>query len=156
MRHLIKIISFFLTFFSICSCYSNRTLIGKSQTEFGRSKFYEVKSPSDNSKLDKVYVDIDSNGIKRFYSFYPDMIIMTDERAKNRSYTVIFQKLPDNYDTNVYHRFSKLDTIVFDKAINLIDTTKYSVLSRLKGAEGYLIEINYYHGFPKGKKFQPL
>jgi hypothetical protein len=117
---------------------------------------YVVNSSNDKSSVAKVYADVDSNNIKRFYSFYPDRIIMTDERAKNLSYTVIFQKLPDNYDTNIYHRFSRLDTIVFDKAKNLIDTCKYSNLKRLQGTDGYLMEVNYYHGFPKGKKFEPL
>jgi hypothetical protein len=81
---------------------------------------------------------------------------MTDQRAKNLSYTVTSQKIPDNYDTNVYHRFSRLDTFVFGKAQEIIDTSTYSYLKGLQGAEGYFIEVNYYHKFPKRKKFKPL
>jgi len=84
------------------------------------------------------------------------MILMTDQRAKNLSYTVTSQKIPDNYDTNVYHRFSRLDTFVFGKAQEIIDTSTYSYLKGLQGAEGYFIEVNYYHKFPKRKKFKPL
>jgi hypothetical protein len=131
--------------------------VNKSRTKFGSIKFYVVNATSDRSYPEKVYAEFDSNNnVKRYYSFYPDKIVMTDERAKNLSYTVTSQKLPDSYDSNIYHRFSRLDTLIFDKAQKIIDTTKYSSLKRLTGAEGYLIEVNYYHGFPKNRKFQPL
>lgn len=156
MRNLTRITLFFLTALSICSCFSNRKLIEKTKTEFGSIRFYAVKFPRDKSILEKVYAEVDSNDIKRFYSFYADRIVVTDERAKALSYMVIFQKLPDNYDSNMYRRFSRLDTVVFSKAKSLLDTSNYSNLKGLQGAEGYLIEVNYYHGFPKNKMFVPL
>lgn len=156
MRHLMNIFIFLLTAFSISSCVSHSKLIGKSETDFGRIRFYLVNASDDNTSVSKVYADVDSNNIKRYYSFYPDRILMTDQRAKNLSYTVTSQKLPGNYDTNVYHRFSRLDTLVFRKAQEIIDTSTYSYLKGLQDAEGYIIEVNYYHGFPKGKKFKPL
>ena len=145
-----------MTVFSFCSCVSNSRLIGKSETEFGRIKFYLANASVNNTPVSKIYAEVDSNNIKRYYSFYPDRIVMTDERTKNLSFTFTSQKIPDNYDANVYHRFSTLDTFVFGKAQEIIDTTTYSYLKGLQTAEGYFIEVNYYHGFPKGKKFKPL
>lgn len=154
MRHFIH---FFLFVSScICSCKNGRELIGKSRIEYGRIKFYAIKVPGGKSSVSKLYADVDSNGIKRYYSFYPDRILMTDERAKERSYTLVFQQLPNNYDSNVYHRLSSLDTFVFSKGKKILATPEYSHLKGPEGATGYEIEIYYMHGFPKKRKFQPL
>lgn len=156
MRHIVNTFPFLFIAFGIFSCISNKKLIEKSRTEFGRIKFYVINSPNDKSSIIPLYADVDSNGIRRYYSFYPKGIVMTDERAKNLSYTVLFKQLPDNFDNNAYHRFSKLDTLVFDKADVLFGSSEYSHLKSLKGATGYAIEVYYLHGFPKSRKFQPL
>jgi hypothetical protein len=131
-------------------------LIKKSKTEFGKIKFFEIKTHGDQISTSKIYADVDSSGIKRYYSFYPDKIVMTDGRAKELSYTVVYRKLPENYNRNVYKRFSKLDTLVFAKAEKLLKTSRYAHLKKIEAAKGYEIEVNYYHGFPKDKKFEPL
>lgn len=156
MRHFTKTIAFFFVAFGLYSCASNKMLIEKQQTEFGNVKFYAVNVSSDKPYVDKVYVATDSNGVKRFYSFYPDKIVMTDERAKELSYTIIFHKPQDHFDSNIYHQLSKWDTLVFSKALIILKSSKYSHLKSPDNAEGYEIEVNYYHGFPKDKKFQPL
>ena len=141
---------------TILSCSTNSRLIGENEITNGSIKFFKTNTNGHKSYISKVYADVNNNGIKKYYSFYPDRIIMTDERAKNISYKVIFHKLPDNYDTNIYRQFSKLDTLVFVQMRNLLETSKYSHLKKLEGALGYEIEVNYYHGFPKDKKFLPL
>lgn|SRR5690348_18455973 len=156
MRSLLNIFAFSLIAFGTYSCTTNKKLIEKNWTEFGRIKFYQVKSPTDKSSVTKLYADVDSNGNRRFYSFYPKGIMMTDERAKNASYTVLFKRLPDNFDSNVYNHFSKLDTLVFDKAKVLLEKPDYSHLKSPNGATGYEIEIYYLHGFPKNRRFKPL
>jgi hypothetical protein len=140
----------------ICSCLTNKKLIEKSEIGYVKIKFFEINTQDDKSSISKVYAEVDSVGVKRFYSFYSDEIVMTDKRAKGRCYTVIYHKLPNNYEINTYNRFSKLDTLVFTKAEKILETSKYSHLKRLKGAEGYQIEVYYYHGFPKNKRFKPL
>jgi hypothetical protein len=156
MRHFLNTLTFFCIAFGICSCTSNKKLIGKSRTEFGRIKYYAVNSSNDKSSAIKLYADVDSNGIRRYYSFYPKGIVMTDERAKNLSYTVLFKQLPDHFDSNAYHGFSELDTLVFYKAETLLENPDYSHLKSPKGATGYEIEVYYLHGFPKNKRFVPL
>ena len=156
MRHFINTLSFLFILFGMCSCTSNKKLIEKSRTDFGKIKFYAVNSSNDNSSIDKLYAAVNSNGIRRYYSFYPKGIVMTDEKEKNVSYTVLFKQLPNNFDSNAYHRFSKLDTLVFDKAETFLESSQYSQLKSVKGATGYEIEVYYLHGFPKNKKFVPL
>lgn len=156
MRHFIKTIAFFFVACGLYSCASNKMLIEKQQTKFGNVKFYAVNVSSDKPFVDKVYVAADSNGVKRFYSFYPDKIVMTDERTKELSYTIIYHKLQDNFDSNIYHQLSIWDTLVLTKALTILQSSKYSHLKSPDNAKGYEIEVNYYHGFPKYKKFQPL
>ena len=141
--------------FGLYSCTGSKRLIEIQQTEFGSVKFYEVKVSSDNS-VDKVYADTDSNGVKRFYSFYPDRIVMTDEGAKELSYNIAFNSLPDNFDSKIYHQLSTWDNLVFTKALTILKAARYSHLKSPIGATGYEIVVNYYHGFPNNRKFQPL
>ena len=156
MRRFTCYFLFLMVTIVILSCSTNKRLIDKSEILNGKIKFFETHTKEDKSSIPKVYADVESTGIKKYYSFYTDRIVMIDERGKNLSYTVIYHKLPDNHDTNIYKQFSKLDTLVFAKAKNLLETSKYSHLKKLQGAEGYEIVVNYYHGFPKDKKFKPL
>lgn len=156
MRHLLNVFPLLFITFGLYSCTSSKKLIEKHQTEFGNIKFYVDYSSRGKSEIDKVYADADSNGIKRFYSFYLDRIVMTDERAKNLSYTVSFHQLPDKLDSTIYQPLSPWDTLVFSKAVTILNATKYLDLKNPKGATCYEIVINYYHGFPKNKKFKPL
>ena len=156
MRYFNNIPLFLFIAFGICSCTSSKKLIEQSRTEFGRIKIYAVNSPDNKYSIIKLYAEIDSNGIKRYYSFYSKGIIMTDERAKNLSYNVLFKQLPNNFDGNIYQRFSKFDTLVFDKVEMLLKRSEYSHLKSVKGSNGYEIEVYYLHGFPKDRKFQPL
>lgn len=141
---------------SLLSCSANKRLIGKSQTEYGKVNFYEINSSDDKSHVTKVYADVNNGGIKRYYSFYPDKILMTEEKAKQLSYTILFNNLPDNYDKSDYNQLSRLDTIVFEQAEIFLNSSKYSHLKKPQGAKGYEIEINYYHGFPRNRIFRPL
>jgi hypothetical protein len=138
------------------SCAAHRRLIGKSQTKIGRMKFYAVNASGDRSSVEKVYADVRSSGIKRYYSFYPDRILMTDDAAKGLSNKVLFQVLPDNFDSSIYHLLSPLDTLVFSRAKTFLNTIENSHLKSPKGATGYEINVYYLHGFPKSRKFQPL
>lgn len=156
MRHFLKTIAYFFVAFGLYNCTSNKMLVEKQRTKFGNVKVYEVNISSSNPSVDKLYVATDSNGIKRFYIFFPDKIVMTDERAKELSYTIIFHELQENFDSNIYHRLSTWDTMVLSRALTILKASKYSHLKSPDNAKGYEIEVNYYHGYPKDKKLQPL
>jgi hypothetical protein len=131
-------------------------MISKSYTQFGKLKFYSQKVDWGDSTIKKVYADIDSNGTRIFYSFYPDMVIKTEEVAKQVGYRLLFDKLPLNHDSVHFQQLSSLDTLVFSKATTLFSMLGYSYLKKLDGAIGFSVEIYYIHGFPKNKKFQPM
>ncbi len=156
MRRLYNQLLLLLIAFGMCSCGSNSRLIGKSQGEYGKVKFFAVSTSDGKASISKMYADVDSNGVKKYYSFYPDRIVMTDESAKELSFTILFERLPDNYDSNIHRPLSPLDTLVLSQAKTFLNTTKYSHLKYPKGCTGFQIEVNYLHGFPKGRKFRPL
>jgi hypothetical protein len=156
MRQLYNHLLLLLIAFGMCSCASNSRLIGKSQGEYGKVKFFAVSTSDGKASISKIYADVDSNGVKKYYSFYPDRIVMTDESAKELSFTILFERLPDNYDSNIHRPLSPLDTLVLSQAKTFLNTTKYSHLKYPKGYTGFQIEVNYLHGFPKGRKFRPL
>jgi hypothetical protein len=92
---------------------------------------------------------------KSHYSFYLDKIVKTTDTAKALIYTVFYGQIQTNFDSNTYQRFSNLDSIVLTKGDNLFDSLGLQNFKTSKGANGFLIEVNYYHGFPKNKKFRP-
>ena len=154
--HFLHLFLFLLSTFAIYSCTTNRELIGKSPTEFGTIKFFMVRLPTDKAPVIKLYAEVNSTDLKRYYSFYSNRIMMTDERVKNLSYTVLFKQLPDEFNSNAFQRFTKLDSLVFDKAKAFLVLSEYEHLKSFKGATGFEIEVHYLHGFPKNKRFQPL
>ena len=154
--HFLHLFLFLLSTFAIYSCTTNRELIGKSPTEFGTIKFFMVRLPTDKAPVIKLYAEINSTDLKRYYSFYSNRIMMTDERVKNLSYTVLFKQLPDEFNSNAFQRFTKLDSLVFDKAKAFLVLSEYEHLKSFKGATGFEIEVHYLHEFPKNKRFQPL
>lgn len=151
-----QVIFFTIILATFYSCATKGKLVSKSHTQYGNLKFYTVNSRSGDSTIKKVYADLDSNGTKIFYSFYPDIVLKTEEVNKQVGYRLLFNKLPDNYNSNHFRQLSSLDTLVFSKATTLFKTLGYSHLKKLEGAEGFSIEIYYMHGFPKNKKFQPM
>jgi hypothetical protein len=140
----------------MCSCAGRGKLIGKGKTSYGKIKFYGVHSIKDKPKVDMVYADVDSNGLKMYYSFYPNNIVKTVDSAKVLSYTAFYGKLPENYDKNIFQKFTHLDSLVLKKADTLFGSLGYKHLKKWAGAEAFIIEVNYYHGWPKHRKFQPL
>ena len=154
--HFLHLFLFLLSTFAIYSCTTNRKLIGKSPSEFGTINFFVVRLPTDKASFIKLYAEVNSTDVKRYYSFYSNRIMMTDERVKNLSYTVLFKQLPYEFDSNAFQRFTKLDSLVFDKAEAFLVLSEYEHFKSFKGATGFEIEVHYLHGFPKNKRFQPL
>ncbi len=103
-----------------------------------------------------MYACVDSNNIKTYYSYYPDRILKTSEISKVISYTVFYGSLPANHESKTYLRFSSLDTQVLVKGDRLLDSLGYGNFKKSKGAEGYFVEVNFNHGWPKHRKFRPL
>jgi hypothetical protein len=96
-----QIIFLIIILTSFCySCATKGKLIDKSHTQFGKIKFYSVNAKWGDSTIKKVYADIDSNGTRIFYSFYPDIVLKPEEVAKQIGYRLFFNKLPGNYNSD--------------------------------------------------------
>ena len=77
------------------------------------------------------------------------------ETDKQVYYTAYYGKLPLNYNSNIYVKFRPIDSLILAQGDKLIDSLHYNNLKRSKGAEAYIAEVVYFHGWPKHKKFKP-
>jgi len=155
MRLLFRHIIFPTIFISLFGCSSTVKLIDKSQTKYGDIKFYSEKVTKDNSTIKRIYASVKTANSKSYYSFYPDKIVKTTDTAKALIYTVFYGQIQTNFDNNIFQRFYNLDSIVLTKGDNLLDSLGLHNFKTSNGADGFQIEVNYYHGFPKNKKFRP-
>jgi hypothetical protein len=80
--------------------------------------------------------------------------VKTTETTKELTYTVYYGPLPEEYDTRLYHKFSFLDSLVLTQGDHLLDSLGIHNFKRSKGGQAYIIEVNYYHGYSKNKKFK--
>jgi hypothetical protein len=152
MKHTFKYAILFTLSFCLFACSGTIKLIYKSSTENEKISYYVEKMTTDNSDVKRIYASVDSNGHKSYYSFYPDNIVMTTDKA---TYKVFYGQLPANHDSDIFRKFSSLDSLVLKRGDNLLDSLGLKTFKRSTGADSYEIEVIYYHGFPKNKKFRP-
>jgi len=155
MRPLSRCIIFFTIVISLISCSTTVRLIDKSKTQYGSIKFYTERISKNNSSIKRIYASVKTCNSQSYYSFYPDKIVKTTDTAKALIYTVSNEPLQTNYDTDIYQKFSVMDTIVLTKGDKLLGSLGLNNFKTSKGATAFMIEVNYYHGFPKGKRFRP-
>ena len=155
MRRLLPYLVLTLLSLYLFACSSNVKLIQKSETKYGKIKFYIEKQTKDNTDIKRIYASVDSNNNKNYYSFYHDRIVRITENAKTLTYIAFYGQLPTNYNANIYQKFSSLDSLVLIKGDRLLGSLGLKNFKRSTFAEAYQIEVSYYHGYPKNKKFQP-
>ncbi len=66
-------------------CSSNKTLVDKIDTHYGKVKFY---NESGKSNIQHIYASVDSLGFRSYYEFYSNKITKTSEVSKQMIYTV--------------------------------------------------------------------
>jgi hypothetical protein len=155
MRQLSRGIILFTIAISLISCSTTVRLIDKSKTQDGDIKFYTERISKNNSSIKRIYASVKTGDSQSYYSFYPDKIVKTTDKAKTLIYTVSYEPLQTSYDTDIYQKFSVIDSIVLSKGDKLLDSLGLNNFKTSKGANAFMIEVNYYHGFPKGKRFRP-
>jgi len=148
--YLVVILAVFLI-----SCNSNIKLIDKYKAQNVSIKFYKENITKEDLNIKRIYASVDCSRNRSYYSFYPDRIVKTTSTDKALIYTVIYGQLPQIYDSNEYQKFSALDSLVLFQGVKLLDSLGLNNFKRLTGAEAFRIEVNYYHGYPKHKKFRP-
>ena len=155
MRLLLTHIFLPTIFISLFGCSSTVKLVNKSQTKYGEIKFYSEKDSKNSSSIKRIYASVEIANNKSYYSFYPEKIVKTTGTAKALIYTVFYGQISANFDSNIYQRFSNLDSVVLTKGDRLLDSLRLQNFKTSRGADGFQIEVNYYHGFPKNRKLRP-
>lgn len=155
MRLLLRDIILITISTSLVACSTNVKLIDKSRTKYGDIRFYSEKTSKNNSSIKRIYASVRTDDNKTYYSFNPDKIVKTTDTAKTLIYTVFYGQLQKSYDRHMYQRFSSLDSLVLTRGDKLLDSLRLQNFKTSRGTEGFQIEVNYYHGFPKNKKFRP-
>ena len=131
-------------------CASNLKLVDTMETGYGNARFYSNKT---NNKDDVKWIlaSVDSADIKSFYTFFPKEIIKKTESSRQLIYTVSYEPIPESINQNNYERFSPLDSIILTKGDDILTSLGLDNFQRFNGARSFIIEINYYHGYPKCK-----
>jgi hypothetical protein len=117
-------------------------------------RFYAEKSSRLSTDMKRIYASTGRNKNKSYYSFYPDRIVKTMESTKNLIYTVFYGEISANYNSAIFQKLSSLDSLVLSNGDRLLDSLGLK-FKKAAGATGYEIEVNYYHGYPRKKKFKP-
>lgn len=145
------LVFFFSSFLISCSTYGE--LIEREKTEYGTVKYY-VNTDLDNHRKQKRIIA--KVGNSAYYTFYPDDIIIHKKEAKALSYNIFYDEIPKDFDNpKYYQRLSRLDSIVFSGSKRILKTLRWTNFKSWRGATGFRIEVNYYHGYPKWEKFRP-
>ncbi|NHM01570.1 hypothetical protein [Flavobacterium difficile] len=152
MSKQIYISTIFLIILSI-SCSTNKGLIEKRKTEFGITKYYIEKDLKNNKYKERLLATIDNSV---YYSIYSDKIVKQTKKNKQLIYTLFFDNIPENLnDTKYYQNLTKMDSIVLTESNKILNSLNLQNFKKWNGAKAFIIEVNYYHGYPKNRKFKP-
>ena len=69
-------------------------------------------------------------------------------------YTVFDGDLPQDYGKNIYLKFSPLDKLILNHGNRILDSLGLKNFKRTNNGKAFIIEVNYYHGYPKNKSFK--
>ena len=153
----IKILSLFLIY-TIISCSTNKGLVKREKTDFGTIKYYVQTDSnhfghSDNKKDKRIIIKV---GNSVYYSIYYDLIAKHTKQRKELGYWLFYGKISKEMNNpDYYQKLSKLDSLVLSKSDKILDSLKWNDFKRWNGATAFEIEVVYYHGFPKNRKFEP-
>ena len=128
-NHFCTIIQIFL----LLSCSNTSKLVYKTKADGYRIRFYQRTLTNDKKNLSDFYVQVDSDNVRIYYSFFGNDINKTYDDDDNVRYTLTSRKQPMSPLTII-------DSLVLTKADRLIDSLNYN-LKRTKGATGYYIEV---------------
>lgn len=140
-------------FFILISCSTNKELIEKRKTEYGISKYYFEKGLKNSNYRERLLVVIDNTV---YYSLYSDKIVKQTKKDNQLINTLFFDKIPENLNgTKYYQNLTKMDSIILTESNKILDSLNLPNFKKWNGAKAFIIEVNYYNGYPKNKKLKP-
>lgn len=140
---------------SLFGCSTNIKLIEITRTKYCNIKFYSERISKKNSSIKRIYAYVSTDNNKSFYSFYPDKIVKTTDTARGLIYTAFYGIIPQDFQSNIFQTLTVIDSIVLKKGDDILKTLRLNNFKTSNGAEVFQIEVNYYHGFSKHKRFRP-
>ena len=134
----------------LISCSANKKLILKERTNFGVIKFYTQEDIQEK----RILVDVDNTV---YYRINVRETTKHERENKELTYTLYYGPFEEE-DESLKQRksLSKLDSLVLSESDRILDSLNWKTFTRAKGASAFEIEIAYYHGFPRNKKFKPF
>ncbi|MCJ7756622.1 MAG: hypothetical protein MUP24_00640 [Gillisia sp.] len=136
----------------LASCSTNKRLLKRTQTRYGKTEFYIENDLKDNIYKKRLIASIDKND---YYIFYKDQIIKVSKDKKNLVYTLHNKEQSQIYNSENFKKLSKTDSIILSKGNDILDSLKWTDFKKYNRESGFVIEVNYYHGYPKNKRFKP-
>ncbi|SFN99653.1 hypothetical protein SAMN05660413_03372 [Salegentibacter flavus] len=127
-------------------------MVDREMSDQGMAKFY-IETDLKESRYEKRLLATVDNSL--YYSFYPDKIVKQTSEHKELIYTLYFDRLPDNYNRKSFKKISATDSIILSKGSTILDSLGWTDYQKPNEARAFLIEVNYYHGYPKNKRFKP-
>jgi hypothetical protein len=118
----------------LASCSTTYKLVYQTQTDNNKVRFFVTSDPKPRKGGSKFYARVDSSSVRIYYSFLPYNIYKTYNNNGNYVYTLVSDKQPMLHMT-------RIDSVVFAKASNLMDSLGYKDLKRTNDATGFVIEI---------------
>ena len=148
----IKILLVFLITL-IISCSTTKGLTKREKTAFGTVKYYVQTDLNDSEHQKRIVIKVDNSA---YYSIYFDEIVKHTKKNKELIYRLFYKEIPEEMnDPRYYQKLSELDSLVLSGSDRILDSLKWENFKRWNGASAFEIEVAYYHGFPKNKKFEP-
>jgi hypothetical protein len=143
-------LAYLIIVFQMFSCSPRKKLLQKTELLDAKVKFYSIADKGNKTKIKKIYAYVDSSGHKSFYSFYPNSLLVTTGRSPQTMFTLVYT------DAEGYRPFTTFDSLIVDQANKLFESRGLDSLMVRSGAAGFQEVIYFLHGWPKGRKLQPL
>ena len=136
----------------IISCSTNKGLIKKDKSDYGTVKYYVQKELNDEDYKKRILIKVADSV---YYSLYSDGISKRTKKDKNSIYRLFYGEIPKELGAQIaYQKLSKLDSLILSSSNLILDSLKWNNFKRWNGATAFNIEVIYYHGFPKNRKFK--
>lgn len=139
----------------IFGCSGNVKLVGKMKLTNENVRFYKETDPKNKSEVKAVYACVESESHKSYYIITNSRISKITDTAKELSYNLFYGEFPREYKSSSFAKFSYLDSSILSRGDEIIDSLRQMTLKKSAGATGFEIEVEWYHGYPAGRKFRP-
>ncbi|RXG18066.1 hypothetical protein DSM03_101746 [Leeuwenhoekiella aestuarii] len=140
-------LTYYAAAFFLISCSTGKELVLKERTDFGVVKFYTQKNLNEK----RILVNVDNS---TQYRINAKETAKRERANKELTYTLYYGPFKEENDSSKYRKsLSELDSLVLSESDRILDSLNWNSFRRAKEASAFEIEVTYYNGFPRNKKF---